>query len=207
MRLELNFTLYEANAQIDYVYFPTSAIASALTVMADGSAIEVGTTGREGAVGVYAAIDEAITPHKTVIQIEGDALRIAARHIQALADSDPQLRKLLLRYYTAFHAQVSRSVACNGLHPLSKRCCRWLLMTHDRVDGDQFYLSHEFLAMMLGVRRAGVTEALQELKESGLIDYARGNIKIVDRKGLEAACCECYQFAESEYERILRIGE
>ena len=195
--------LFETHSPVDYVYFPISGVASVLTIMASGESIEVGNVGREGAVGAFSFLGEARSPNRIIVQTEGEALGIAADQLKAAAEADDHLRSLLLKYVNAFQLQVCQSVACNGLHSIPQRCCRWLLMTHDRLDADQFYLPHEFLATMLGVRRAGVTEALQGLKEQDLITYARGTIKVLDRRGLEAACCECYPFAQNEFERLL----
>ena len=133
-------------------------------------------------------------------------MRIKAAGLQKVAETDSGLRSLLLRYHGCFLAQVSQAVACNGLHNITQRCCRWLLMTHDRVTSDDFPLTHEYLAMMLGVRRTSVTEVLQSLKEQGLIDYSRGSIKMVKRKGVEAACCDCYAITEKEYAFRMEAG-
>ena len=201
--LEFKQVLYEPHAEVDYVYFPTSGSMSALTIMSDGAAIEVASVGREGALGVFAAFGPMTSPHKVIAQIAGDGLRMKAKTLRSAAAKHGELQSVLLKYYQVFHGQVSQSVACNGLHTLAKRCCRWLLLTHDRARSVTFELTHEFLAMMLGVRRSGVTEALQQLRDRGLIDYTHGSITILERKGLEAACCECYQLQQDEYKRVL----
>ena len=128
---------------------------------------------------------------------------MSARELLELVRHHPELRKLLALYQSVFFSQVSQSVACNGLHSIIKRCCRWMLMTHDRLDSAELPLTHEFLAMMLGVRRTGVTEVLQSLQERGLIKNGRGAITVVDRKGLEQAACECYQIVNDEFKRVL----
>jgi len=138
-----------------------------------------------------------------LVQVPGDALLIEAELAFQEAKNDSSLYNLLLAHHYTFLMQVSQSAACNGLHPVVKRCCRWLLMTHDRIEGDELPLTHEFLSYMLGVRRPGVTEALQALESQGLIDNGRGAIRIVDRKGLEAASCECYRIVAKEYARLL----
>jgi CRP-like cAMP-binding protein len=196
--------LYKARAAIDYAYFPVRGSASALTVMEDGSAIEVATIGNEGVVGVMVAIGAKTSPNKVIVQVPGDALRMKANVFADEVSREGPLRNLLLRYQSAFLTQVSYSVACNGLHPVRQRCCRWLLMTQDRVqDGDALPLTHEFLAMMLGVRRSTVTEVLKPLQDEGFIKSFRGKITIVDRAKMEAACCECYRQVNDEYDRLL----
>ena len=159
-RLELDQVLYEARGAIDYAYFPAGAVLSALTVMQDGNAIEVATVGNEGLVGHY-GFGGKTSPHRVVVQVGDGGLRIA---LAGLAGGGPRedgpLKDLLAAYHVAFMAQVSQSVACNGLHRLEQRCCRWLLMSRDRVGSDDLRLTHEYLAMMLGARRASVTEAL-----------------------------------------------
>ena len=199
--------IYEARAPIKYVYFPTSGVLSALTVMPDGNCIEVGNVGSEGAAGVIAFLGKAWSPNRVIGQISGESWRISEKDLQKAAEAEPTLRTLLLRYHSAYLAQVSQSVACNGLHSIAQRCSRWLLMTHDRVGSDEFGLTHDFLSMMLGVRRPSVTQTLQTLKGEGLLDYSWGSIKVLDRKGLEAKCCECYRLAEEEYQRLLGDGE
>ena len=201
--LKFKQVIYEPHVEVDYVYFPTSGSMSALTLMSNAAAIEVASVGREGALGVLAMLGKTTSPHKVIAQIAGDGLRIESEKLRAAATADAELQTLLMRYYAAFHEQVSYSVACNGLHSIAKRCCRWLLLTQDRACSVTFELTHEFLSMMLGARRATVTETLQALREQGLIDYTRSSITILDRKGLEAAACECYQRARDEYKRIL----
>ena len=171
--------------------------------LTDGEGIEVGTVGNEGADGITAFIGPAISANRIIAQIPGDALRIEASILATEAKINPTLHDLLFRYHQAFLAQVTQSVACNGLHSLQQRCCRWLLMTHDRVAGDAVPLTHEYLAIMLAVRRPGVTEALAALEHQGLIDTARGMIRIRNRGGLEAAACNCYRIVVKEYARLL----
>ena len=203
VNFEPNDLIYEAHSAIDTVYFPTHGVLSAMTVMPDGHAIEVGNIGPEGAAGAYSFLGKAWSPNRVIVQVKGDGLRIKAADMQKAAEGDGVLRDKLLRYHSVYLAQISQSVACNGLHQIQQRCCRWLLMTHDRVGQDEFDLTHEFLAIMLGVRRSSVTEVLQRLKEQGLIDYSWGSIKILKRKKLEETCCECYALVEQEYKRLL----
>jgi CRP-like cAMP-binding protein len=195
--------LYEAHQPIEYAYFPVRGVLSAVTVMEDGSAIEVATIGNEGMTGLLALFGDGTSPNEVMVQVEGDGLRLDVELLRLVAGREGPLRRVLRRYETAFHAQVSQGLACNGLHPVQQRCCRWLLMTQDRVDAESLPLTHEFLAVMLGVRRASVTEVLGPLQDQGLIENHRGVITIVDRNGLEAACCECYRKILEEFHRAL----
>jgi CRP-like cAMP-binding protein len=195
---------YEPRTLIDHVYFPVRGTFSVLTVMPEGACIEVATIGREGAVGAHAFLGEAWSVGRVIGQMKGEAMRIKAVDLQKAAQEDSALRTMLMRYHSFFMTQVSQAVACNGLHKVTPRCCRWLLMSHDRAASDEFLLTHEYLAMMLGVRRSSVTETLHNLKEQGFIDYSYGSVKILNRKSLEAACCECYRIVEAEYARLLR---
>lgn len=195
--------LYKAHGPIDYAYFPLSCVTSAVAVMRDGSAIEVATVGKEGAVELPTFLAAETSPNRIIIQIGGETLRIEAGVLRDAALQNQPLREVLVRYTVAFLAQVSQSVACNGLHPIEKRCCRWLLLTQDRVGADEMPLTHEFLAMMLGVRRASVGEVLGSLQEQKLIRNSRGNITVVDRKRLEATACECFESVNAEYRRQL----
>ena len=145
----------------------------------------------------------SVSPHRVFVQISGKALVIDGRRFYSIAKQDDAIGNLLAMYHQAFLFQISQSVACNGLHFVSQRCCRWLLLTHDRVEGDTLALTHEFLSMMLGVRRATVTEVLRELQMRGLIQSKNGKINVLDRKGLEEEACECYRTVTHEYERIL----
>ena len=201
--LESGQVIYEARSKIEYAYFPTSGTLSAVVVVAAGNMIEVATVGREGAAGLPAFVEAQTSPNRVFCQVPGEALRIESNLLERAAQKDGPFRRLLFQYQAAFMFQVSQSVACNGLHGLTQRCCRWLLMTHDRVDGDEIHLTHEFLAAMLGARRSSVTEALQVLKEKGLVDYGRGKITVVNRQGMEAGSCECYESVRAEYARLL----
>jgi CRP-like cAMP-binding protein len=201
--LESGQVCYEARAPIDYSYFPTSGTLSAVVVLSTGNMIEVATIGREGAAGLPAFIKAQTSPNRVFCQVPGEALQIESHILERAAQHDGLLRKLLFKYHAAFTFQVSQSVACNGSHVLQERCCRWLLMTHDRVDGDEIQLTHEFLAAMLGVRRSSVTETLQALKEKGLIDYGRGKITVMNRQRMEDGSCECYASVRAEYARLL----
>lgn len=194
--------LYELDGPIEYAYFPTGAVLSAITVMQDGDMIEVGTIGHEGLVGHYGFGGQR-SPHRMIAQLGGPALRIASPALQDEADEDDALKDLLTAYHVAFMAQVSQSVACNGLHRLEQRCCRWLLMCRDRVDSDDIRLTHEYLGVMLGARRASITDVLRPLQEAGLVRSSRGVITILDAGGLEARTCECYVLVRDRYDKLL----
>jgi CRP-like cAMP-binding protein len=201
--LEHSQVVMQPQRPVEYVYFPTTGVISVLTLLEDGRAIEVGNVGKEGAAGVQAAFGVPDSPHQGIVQVPGEALRVEAGAMAKACERDGPLRRLLLRYQAYFLFQVSQSVACNGLHSVAQRCCRWLLMSHDRVEGDVLPLTHEFLAMMLSVRRPSVTLVLQPLQEQGLIRGSRGAITILDRKGLEVAACECHQRVRDEYARVV----
>jgi CRP-like cAMP-binding protein len=200
--LSLRQTIYAVRSPIDYVYFPLAGVISAMTVMLDGSAIEVATIGNEGMTGLLAFVGGKNSPYEVMVQVPGDALRMRADILESESKFDGPLRRLLVTYHEAFSMQVSYAVACNGLHLVQKRCCRWLLMTHDRVGSDELPLTHEFLAIMLGVRRASVTEVLKPLQDRGLIENSRGKITLLDRAGLETESCECYGIVRDEFARL-----
>jgi CRP-like cAMP-binding protein len=195
-------TLYGFRAPIDYVYFPESGVISAMTVMADGSAIEVATIGNEGMSGLTTFVGGQTSPYEVLVQVPGNGWRMRVADFKNEASQEGSFRNLIILYNTAFSMQVSYSVACNGLHKVQKRCCRWLLMTQDRVGANVLPLTHEFLAIMLGVRRASVTEVLHPLQKRGLIFNGRGHIEIQDRPGLEALACECYAVVKKEFTRL-----
>src|SRR3954471_3399685 len=178
VELEPDRVLYEAHGAIDYAYFPAGAVLSALVVMQDGNLIEVATVGSEGLVGHY-GFGGKTSPHRVIVQVGDGGHRIASRALQEQAARDGPLKDLLAAYHVAFMAQVSQSVACNGLHRLEQRCCRWLLMSRDRVGSDDLRLTHEYLAIMLGARRASVTDALRPLQDEGLVRCERGRILIL----------------------------
>ena len=201
--LSIKQVLYEANEPIEYAYFPNSGASSMLNLMEDGQTIEAATIGKEGMVGVPLLLGTTQIPLQVIVQIPGDGLRMKAEVFKAEVDWGCPLHTLLLRYMQTLMNQISQTAACNRFHSVEARCCRWLLMTHDRVESDSFPLTHEFLSYMLGVRRAGVSEVAATLQRSGLIDYHRGRITIRDRKGLEASACECYQSTKREFERLL----
>lgn len=206
--------LYAPGARIDYLYFPETCVASMVRRMEDGSGIEVGIVGNDGMTGISAVLGAPMIPTQCLIQIPGAARRIATEAMLAAlkrtwlktTDGRPMLAVLHL-YSQAMFEQVAQSAACNRLHSLEQRCARWLLMTHDRTSGDELALTQEFLSYMLGVRRAGVTEAAGSLQRSGLINYRHGRIRVRDRVGLEAVSCECYRVGVAAYRTLLSAAE
>lgn len=185
--------LYEPGDTIHHVYFPVNSLVS-LLVLADGHlALEVGLIGRDGMVGIPLILGHERSTVRALVQGSGSALRMTAAHLLREFRLSAPLRRELYRYTHALMAQISQTAACNRFHVVERRLARWLLMTHDRVQSDQFHMTHEFLGHMLGVRRVGVTRAAQALQKQGLIRYSRGDIAMLDRKGLESAACECYK--------------
>jgi CRP-like cAMP-binding protein len=202
-RYEVRDVIYAIGEPIEHVLFPADAVISLISVMQDGRSVEVGTVGREGFVGVPVLLQGGFTSeHMAFCQIAGDVVRIGVGDFQRLLGEVPTLRTMLHRYTLALLAQIAQASACNRLHPLQQRCARWLLMTHDRVGRDEFPLTQEFLAQMLGTRRAGVNEAQQALAAAGVISYARGHVTVLDREGLERRACECYALIRDEHERL-----
>lgn len=184
---------------IEAAYFIESGSSSMIAVMEDGARIEVGLIGPEGMVGLPLLLGTAEAALEAMVQIPGEALRLAATGFQAALAEAPSLGPLLLRYLDSFHAQVSQTAACNGRHQVEQRLARWMLMTHDRAGGDGFPMTQEFLSTMLGVRRPGVTLAVGILQRAGLVRHEKGHMHILDREGLESAACECYGVVRSRY--------
>lgn len=192
-----------ANERIEEVVFPIDAVFSLTTTVDDQTPIEVTTVGNEGFVGLPLFLGAAVSPNDAFCQIPGNALAMSLPDFQESLGRDGELHQLLSRYAQATIVQLSQNVACNRLHPATLRAARWLLMSHDRVHRDTFTLTQEFLARMLGVRRATVSETASELQDKGLIRYSRGNITIVDRTALEGAACECYRRIKDGTENLL----
>jgi CRP-like cAMP-binding protein len=184
------------------VYFPLNCLLSLVTVMEDGSSVESGTIGREGMSGIPVILDAGITTMPTFAQVPGQAIKVKASVVKDAYNKGKELHKLLNRYMHTVIVTGSQSTACNALHKVEVRLCRWLLMSSDGIGSDEVGLTHEFLATMLGVRRAGVTEAAGKLQDQGLIRYRRGNVSILDRQRLEETACECYQATKDEYDRL-----
>lgn len=200
--LSLGQSIILPDEPIPFVYFPLNSLLSLVTVMEDGSTVEAGAIGREGMAGLPILLDAGMTPMRTLTQIPGQAVRVKAEIIKQAFDKGGALQKILHRYIHTTIVLGSQTAACNRLHQIESRLCRWLLMSSDGVDSEELALTHEFLATMLGVRRAGVSEAASKLQGKGLIRYQRGRIQILDRKNLEASACECYKVVKAEYNRL-----
>jgi CRP-like cAMP-binding protein len=200
-------SLYQANKPIEYVYFIETGVGSLVNKMKNGDASEVGTIGNEGLVGLPVIFGDKRAPTSVYMQVPGAGLQMSAELFLDAFQQSASLRSIVLRYAHAFFNQVAQSAACNHFHSLEQRCCRWLLMTHDRMHADEFLLTHEFLAMMLGVRRAGVTVAAGDLQREGLIRYTRGHITILNIQGLRERSCECYAVSKLEFDRLLGSAE
>ena len=193
--------LYEPGKAIRHVYFPLNCLISLLTSVDKRRSLEVGMVGNEGMAGMPFILGMGVSGVRAIVQGQGDALRVASGFFRVEFDRNPPLKEALYRYMYALMAQISQTAACNRFHETESRLARWLLMTRDRVGSDEFLLTHEFLAHMLGLRREGVTEAASALKSRKLIDYSRGKIQILNVKGLRAASCPCYQIVQTAYKR------
>jgi CRP-like cAMP-binding protein len=201
--LKYRQSLYRANKPIGFVYFIETGVGSLVNTMANGQASEVGTIGNEGVVGLPLVLGDDRTPTSVYIQVPGAGLRMTATLFSKELARSASMRTVMLHYAHAFFNQVAQSAACNQFHSLEQRCCRWLLMTHDRMQSNEFLLTQEFLAMMLGVQRTGVTAAAGALQRAGLIRYRRGIVTILDRRGLKQRSCECYGVSKKEFDRLL----
>jgi CRP-like cAMP-binding protein len=195
--------LYDIGEPITQLYFPTTALVSLLIVLEDGKQVEMAAVGREGLAGLPVALGSDSDGHVAVVQVAGAALRLDTDTFRAVLRVAPELQEVLGRYTLVLITQAGQAAACNGLHALAERGARWLLEAHDRVGSDQFRLTQDFLAAMLGVRRPSVTLAAGMLQQAGLITYHRGQVTILDRAGLEAASCECYASIRRETDRLL----
>src|ERR687887_319626 len=202
--LGLRERLIEPEVPIPFVYFPLHGVVSLVRTLGDGTQIEVVAIGNEGLIGLPLVLDANTIPLTAFVQIEGEALRMEAEVFgRLLREGTGTLSHLLYRYSQALFNQLAQHLVCNRRHRIAQRCARWLLLTHDRVGRDEFPLTHEFLALMLGVRRASVTEVAGRLQKAGLIHYRLGRMRVLDRAGLEAASCECYGVIKQEYDRLL----
>jgi CRP-like cAMP-binding protein len=207
-RGELKQHLYDAGATIEALYFPVDAVVSILTTLTDGAGVEIATIGNEGVIGSPVVLGSDAMPVRQFaqVQVPGELLRIdRSSFVEVMAERE-RFRGIIQLYVQALFSQIAQQVACNALHSIEERCCRWLLLTHDRVHSDTFPLTQEFLAQMLGVRRASVTLAAGALQTAGLVRYRRGEMVIVDREGLEEASCECYGVLRAEFDRLLGPG-
>jgi CRP-like cAMP-binding protein len=195
--------LYVAHTPIPYVWFIEHGVVSLIRAMQDGTLIEITVIGHEGMVGLPVFLGSESTPSQALVQIPAAGLRMLTTVFRREVRAGTPLHDLLHRYTQTLINQMAQGMVCNRMHSIAQRCARWLLLTHDRADSDQFPLTQQFLAQMLGVRRASVTTVASKLQKAGLIRYSRGIITILDRVGLEAAACECYRIVEAEYDRLL----
>jgi CRP-like cAMP-binding protein len=202
----LGEVLYESGEELDYVYFPTTAIFSLLYIMENGSTAEIGLVGNDGLLGVSIFLGGDSTTSRSIAQSAGDGLRMKTKELKAEFRRAERFQELLLRYVQALMTQISQTAVCNRLHSIEQQLCRWLLLSHDRLHGDKLVMTHDLISNMLGVRREGITLAAQKLAKKKLIANTRGTITILDRQGLEAAACECYGIVNAEYNRLLGRG-
>ena len=203
MTLEFKQTLYKPHEPIEFVYFPLTGVVSLLTLVETNMMIEVGTVGNEGMVGMPIVLGTAQVPGLAIAQVvPGSATRINVAEFQRQVVSGTVLYQLLHRYAQVLFNQIAQTAACNRVHSIQERFCRWILMTHDRVDSDQFILTQEFLGQMLGIRRGSVNKVAAAAQRAGLIEYNRGKITILDRQGLEATSCDCYRIIRQEFDRL-----
>jgi CRP-like cAMP-binding protein len=203
VELPLGQVLYESGRTLSHVYFPSTAIVSLLYVMENGASAEIAVVGREGLVGISLFMGGESTPSRAVVQSAGTGVRLPSAFIKEEFNRSGAVMHLLLRYTQALITQMAQTAVCNRHHTLDQQLCRWLLLSLDRLHGDELVMTQELIANMLGVRREGVTEAALKLQRIGLIRYARGHITVVDRPGLEARTCECYAVVKKEYDRLL----
>jgi CRP-like cAMP-binding protein len=203
VRLKLGAVVCEAGGLLKHAYFPEGAVLSLLTVLENGSAIETANIGREGAFGLFAAMYSRVSFNRCLVQLEGGIVRCPIELLQSEFRTSEHVRNLFVSYSETLLSQVQQTVACNALHSTEERMCRWLLMMHDRAEGESLPYTHEFLSEMLGANRKSVTLAAQALQTAGLISYRRGRIQIVDRAGLEQASCECYAIVKERFDAFL----
>ena len=201
--MPLGHVLYESGATLSHVYFPTTAIVSLLYVMENGASAEIAVVGHEGLVGVSLFMGGESTPSRAVVQSAGRGFRLQAATMKDEFDRAGPVLHLLLRYTQALITQMAQTAVCNRHHSLDQQLCRWLLLSLDRLQGNDLVMTQELIANMLGVRREGVTEAALKLQKAKLIRYSRGRISVLDRPGLEQRTCECYAVVKVEYDRLL----
>ena len=201
--MTLGWAIYESGGSLGYVYFPTDAIVSLLYVLADGDSTELGVVGNDGLVGISLFMGGETTPSRAVVQSAGHGYRLRASIVKSEFRQGGALQHLLLRYTQSLITQMMQTAVCNRHHSVDQQLCRWLLLSLDRLPGNELVMTQELIANMLGVRREGVTEAAGVLQAQGLIHYSRGRIIVPDRSRLEARVCECYEVVKKEYDRLL----
>jgi CRP-like cAMP-binding protein len=203
--LTLGQVLYESGSTLSHVYFPTTAMISLLYVMENGASAEIAVVGNEGIVGISLFMGGESTSGRALVQSAGKGLRLKAQLLKQEFNRTGPVLHLLLRYTQALITQMAQTAVCNRHHSLDQQLCRWLLLSLDRLEGNDLMMTQELIANMLGVRREGVTESALKLQNAGLIQYARGHIAVLDRPGLEKRSCECYAVVKKEYERLFPV--
>lgn len=203
VKLKLGDIVSEAGGTLKHAYFPEGAVLSLLTVLEDGSAIETANIGREGAFGLFAAMYSRTSFNRCLVQLEGSILRCPIEVLQSEFKRSEHVRDLFVSYSETLLSQVQQTVACNAMHSMEEKMARWLLMMHDRAEGQVLTYTHEFLSNMLGANRKSVTLAAQSMQSEGLISYRRGKMQILDRPGLEKASCECYAIVRRRFDDFL----
>ena len=201
--LPLGMVVYESGAAQGYVYFPTTSIVSLLYVLEDGASAEIAVTGNEGLVGIALFMGGESTPSRAIVQSAGSAYRLLGQRLKDEFNRHGEMLLLMLRYTQSLITQMAQTAVCNRHHSVEQQLCRWLLLSLDRLHGNELVMTQELIANMLGVRREGVTEAAGRLQSAGLIHYRRGHIEVLDRRQLEARVCECYAVVRKEYDRLL----
>jgi CRP-like cAMP-binding protein len=201
--LPLGKVIYESGEQLEYIYFPTTAIISLLYIMENGSTAEIGMAGNDGLVGIALFMGGSTTPNRAVVQSAGNALRLRSKALKFEFGLGGTFQNILLRYTQYLMTQISQTAVCNRLHSVEQQLCRWLLINHDLLQTNKLIMTHDLIANMLGVRREGVSIAAGNLQKKGLIKYVRGTITMLDRKSLETVVCECYAVVKEEYDRLL----
>lgn len=203
VHMPLGQALYESGGRLNYVYFPTTAIISLLYVLENGASAEIAIVGNEGILGISLFMGGETTPSRAVVQSAGWGYRLKSAIIKEEFNQGGATMRLLLRYTQALITQMTQTAVCNRHHSVEQQLCRWLLLSLDRLASDELNMTQELIANMLGVRREGVTEAACKLQRSGLIEYSRGRIKVIDRPALEKRVCECYKVVKIEFDRLL----
>ncbi|MGI8788073.1 MAG: Crp/Fnr family transcriptional regulator [Pyrinomonadaceae bacterium] len=203
---KLGEVIYESGDKMDYAVFPTTAIISLLYIMESGATAEIGVAGNDGIVGTAIFMGDGTTTSRAIIQSAGAAFKIKAKDLKEAFARGEVFQNLLLRYVQSLMTQISQTAVCNRLHSLEQQLCRWLLLSHDRLESDKLVMTHDLISNMLGVRREGVTLAAQKLARKKLITNVRGTMTVIDRQGLEEAVCECYKVVNDEYNRLLGRG-
>jgi CRP-like cAMP-binding protein len=201
--MPLGHVVYESGDRLNHVYFPTTCIVSLLYVMEDGASAEISIVGNEGMIGIALFMGGETMPNRAVVQSAGKAYRLDALILKEEFHRAGPVQRLLLRYTQALITQMAQTAVCNRHHSIDQQLCRWLLLSIDRLSSNELKMTQELIANMLGVRRAGVTEAAMKLQDTGLIRYSHGHIEVLDRLGLEKRVCECYGVAKREFDRLL----